>query len=122
MKEEGLRDANAHEDLSHGAPSAPPASMVERVAAAMSAWMTPPTGPHCLENYPGQAEHYRAEARKNARAAIAALRDPTREMLDGAVSHAIWRYLDADEPDFVEPSARVVAAECWQTMIDEALK
>jgi hypothetical protein len=65
--------------------------VVERIAAIIDpVWMNPPDGPHLLENYPGQADAYRAKAREKAEKVLAAQAaieaTPLRELREALVN------------------------------------
>ena len=66
------------------------------------------------------------ETRELARAAIAAMRDPTDALIQAGLTGTIWNYNDThaeankEHPFYV--SAREGQAKAWRAMIDEALK
>lgn len=95
--------------------------VVERVARAMCLdmgicpddWMTDP------ETW--KAVHSWEREVSTARAAIAALREPTREMLNAAIDVDSFK-LGNISPLGFRCSPQMLFEQCWAAMIDEVLK
>ena len=90
--------------------------MVERVAKAIHAVVQTYNPP--IQGYggPGWGAYV-----KEAEAAIAAMREPSVEMVGDAGARVLNQYVNADPADSYHGTA-TWAWECWQAMIDEALK
>jgi hypothetical protein len=86
--------------------------MIERVARAIALW----DGSEWDGAVGGQA-HIRNRYRKQAIAAVEAMREPTESMVDAGAEHC--RDIDADELPHSEP--RRGAHDSYQAMIDSVL-
>lgn len=86
--------------------------MVERVARAIY------YGPGVAEWHPELPDHIKERARRDARAAIQAMRTPTEEMLE--IGNTEDQLSFSSEPG--EGRADNVIEDVWKAMIDAALK